>query len=385
MSGLRDLVLDFRDCAGIRSEEDVIDVAQVIADLGLRPGVGAYAATSQPEPVDDVCAFVPTTRYFFEGYGPVDRIRMVEEWGYGAVWLWARGTRSHVSVYRRSEMDWDLRVSICTWSYEHANRALEEFVKRSTELLEQIGSALYPRVRPALANLYGIAGEIYQPVTVIRRDLVLGWRSWYGPAYVEKYGREVLLGLPDRAYLLDDGGVYHALDATPLQLVKGDRALYASVWPYLDQHGLEPAWPKRPRARKGRVSSSSSSGPARTNGSGHATEPEPDGDETRPAERTTDEVKAYVNQLLDTALVFAGGSVHLFMLPIVWSRLTEEQRVVTFRMLLYRIQEHQRDHPTVRIEIRFDEILPELRDWLEGAFPDGGPVSYGLLTDDPPE
>ena len=111
---------------------------------------------------------------------------------------------------------------------------------------------------------------------------------------------------------------------------------------------------------------------------------EPTGNDTRSAERTLEEGKAYVNQMLETALVFAGGSVHLFMLPIGWTHLSEEQRVVTFRMLLYTIQVHQQEHPTVRIEIRFDEIPPELHEWLDGVYPAGGPVSYGLLTDDPP-
>lgn len=385
MSGLRDLILDFRECAGFRSEADVLDVAEIIAGLGLRPGVGAYTGTSQPEPVDGVRPFVSTRHHVFEGYGPIDRLHMMDDWGYGAVWARAPGTRAMVSVFRRSEADWDLKVSICTWSHTHTNLSLEEHVSASTELLEQIGSVLYRRVRPALGIVYGAGSEIGLASVVLLRDLAVGWRTWYGPTYVETYGQEALLGLPDRTEGLDDGGVYHALDATPLQLAKGDRSLYTNVWPYLDQHSLDPAWPRRPRPRKGRAGTRGAAGPAHANGPASTNRSERSGNGTRPPERTLDEVKAYVIQTLDTALVFAGGTVHLFMLPIIWSRLAEEQRVVTFRMLLYRIQAHQQEHPSVRIEVRFDEIPPDLREWLEGAFPDGGPVSYGLLTDDPPE
>lgn len=390
MTAVRSFNLTLWECANLRSEADVIDVAEKMADLGLRPGVGAYTGTSEPQPVDDVRAFVPTTHRSFQSlktHGRVDRRLLAEAWTFTGLWMRVPGAHSIVTIARREGAgDWDVSVMMLTWSHEHAKLPLEQFVNGTSDLLERIGEALYSRVRPAFGMLYGVtSSEIDLPSAVIRRDLVVGWRTWYGPAYVEKYGREVLLGLPDRVEQLDDGGVYHALDATPLQLATGDRSLYANVWPYLDQCGLEPAWPRRPRSRKGHSVARASSGPAPANGLGSTNGSEPTGNRARPAERTLDEVKAYVNQMLETALVFAGGTVHLFMLPIGWTQLTDEQRVVAFRMVLYIIQGHQQEHPTVRIEIRFDEIPPELREWLEGAYPPGGPVSYGLLTDDPSE
>jgi hypothetical protein len=77
-----------------------------------------------------------------------------------------------------------------------------------------------------------------------RRRLIVGWRTWYGPAYVEAFGRDWLLGLPDRAAPLPDGGVAHGLDAPLAALVRGEPAPYAAVRAYLRRAGIRPAWPE---------------------------------------------------------------------------------------------------------------------------------------------
>jgi hypothetical protein len=210
---LRNLTLKLVDCAGIRTEQDVLDIVQTVADLGLRPGTGAYTATGQPEPVNDVHAFVPSTHHVFLSDAKTDRRIMAEEWGFGGVWLHARGTRSLFSVARRGPGDdWDVSASILTWSYEQTRLSFERFVSEATTLLETMGTQLRPRACPEFGILYGVTSdEIDLAHAVMRRDLVVGWRTWYGPAYVERYGHDVLLGLPDRTERLNDGGVYHAL------------------------------------------------------------------------------------------------------------------------------------------------------------------------------
>jgi hypothetical protein len=256
LTRIRDLILWHVECAGIESESDVLDVAAMIANLGLQPGVGAYTARTQMEPVDDVRGFVPTTHYMTPGVVRPDRRLSVERWSYGAVWLSGRGIRCGVTINRRGgARDWDVAVRVLTWSHEHAKIPLQVAADDATAVLEKIGTTLYPRLFPTMGLLYS-AGEddIELPHAVLDRKLAVGWRSWYGPAYFETFGRELLLGLPDRTEALDDGGVYQALDVAPLDLVTGKRGTYAGVVAYLAERDIRPAWPRLPRPKPGGAS-----------------------------------------------------------------------------------------------------------------------------------
>ncbi|MCC7368088.1 MAG: hypothetical protein IT306_06690 [Chloroflexi bacterium] len=93
-------------------------------------------------------------------------------------------------------------------------------------------------MRPSIGLIYGVGDDdIDMPPPVLRRELLVGWRTWFGPEYVEKYGRDLLLGLPDRA--------------EPLDLVTGKRGVYAGVGAYLTEHDIRPAWPRLPRPKSG--------------------------------------------------------------------------------------------------------------------------------------
>ncbi|MCC7368085.1 MAG: hypothetical protein IT306_06675 [Chloroflexi bacterium] len=374
MSRLRDLILDFRECAGLASEADVLDVARIIADCGLRPGIGAYTASGQPRLVEDVESHLRSIRLVFDGYGPVDRLHMVEEWSYGAVWLVAPGTRTIVSIFRRSETDWDVKISISTWSHEDAGVPLEAFAGASTEMLTRIGKALYTRIRPALGILYGVSGELSLPAVVLRRALVVGWRTWYGPAYVEKYGRDLLLGLPDQAELLDDGGVFQALDVDALDLATGKRGVYAGVGAYLTEHDIRPAWPRLPRPKSGAT-------PRRGREAPIVVDDFTD-DETSLAESQDTEFQDNIQALLSTVIVLDTG-LRVLMLPLPWSELDEARQVIAYRQLLYAVQTLRTRHPDGRVRIEFPEIPADLAAMLATNYPAGGPVSYGLLTDPP--
>ena len=372
MTVVRDLVLWLVECSGIESVSDVLDVASMVADLGLRPGVGTYTATTQPEPVEDVRRFVPTTHYVTPGIVKPDRRLNVERWEYGTVWPSARGVRCSVTISRRGgARDWDVAVRLLTWSYEHAGVPLPDLAGDASALLERIGTTLYPRVMPALGMLYSVGDDdVELPRALLDRKLAVGWRTWYGPSYVEKYGRELLLGLPDRTALLDDDGITQALDVAPLDLVTGGRGVYAGVGAYLAEHDIRPAWPRLPRPKSGATPPRQQEAPRVVD--------DPTADAT-----SLDAFQDDVRALLSNAIVLDTG-LRVLMLPLAWSELDGAQQTIVYSHLRQVAEFLLTEHPGSRVRFEFTEIPADLRELLSTTYPADGPVSYGLLTDPPP-
>lgn len=112
--------------------------------------------------------------------------------------------------------------------------------------LERIGQALYERTRPALAAI--VATHVDDRSLkfvhwVAARRLIVGWRTWFGPPYVEAFGRDLLSQVPDRAEKLAGGTVFHSLDATANAVVWSESGVYNSVRAFLRAQHLRPAWP----------------------------------------------------------------------------------------------------------------------------------------------
>src|SRR5438876_1055896 len=76
------------------------------------------------------------------------------------------------------------------------------------------------------------------------RHSVAGWGTWFSRERAEIHGRDVLLDLPDKAWILDDGGIGHGLGAPISSLVHGQPEVFAAVWAYVETHDLIPAWPR---------------------------------------------------------------------------------------------------------------------------------------------
>jgi hypothetical protein len=264
MSDPLDLELGLWDCRGIRAESDVIEVVRLIAEQGLVPGVGPWTATATPRPITpaEITAFVPGVHFASGGSAKrsrgrsVDRLTPMETWGYAALRPEMPGGQAQVGIGRLGEDNWEASVLVSAWSHARAGVPLHEFIASWAPLLERIGAALYGHTRPVLGAITASPSTSYESDQLsghaLRRRLVVGWRTWLGPAYVEAFGRDLLLGLPDRAQPLEDGGVFHGLDAPAVSLVQGDPAIYNAVWPYLEQAGITPAWPRPRRARPAR-------------------------------------------------------------------------------------------------------------------------------------
>ena len=375
---IRSFDLSLMECTRIHSEQDVISTVDAVASLGLFPGVGSWTVASSPKPVMDIAAFLPTVHRVWEQPRSAKRtsqVRTVENWGFGLVWPEMPGGRGQFTISRRGVADWDVSVLLSLWSYEATRTTLPVFAEVCAGLLSRIGMLLYERAAPAMSILYDFDADedVDLPSMTVRRRMVVGWRTWYGPAYVEAFGRDTLLGLPDRAEPLDDGGVFHALDAPPLALVQGDRNMYAGVFDYLRARGIEPAWPKPPKAPRARRTSSAQS---RRTGSAQSRRTGVDDD------REQIEFNEYMRTLLDTILVLADGR-RIVMLPIAWPTLSEAQRVIAIRHTLYAIESLLQRHPDGTVQVEFDEIPPDLRGLLDRAVGGNPRVTVGLLSDPP--
>jgi hypothetical protein len=227
---LRNLDLILRRCDGIRSPADLTEILMLLRPLGLGAGAGAIAATDTPRPVEDLAASLITHRWVSaqgqqaEKAGTLTSTQTMERWSWSLVRMEQPQTRGNIFITRRGAATWDILASVLTFSHTVLGVSADEFTNEWAELLERFGDVLYLQTRPALSILTATGENEYASPspTVEQQNLVVGWRTWYGPPYVEKFGRDWFLGLPDRAQLLADGGVAHALDAPLTAIVHGD-------------------------------------------------------------------------------------------------------------------------------------------------------------------
>jgi hypothetical protein len=133
--------------------------------------------------------------------------------------------------------------------------SVESFSDSWAPLLERLGDALCASAHPVLGSLTNTEDEIIGfPDAAARRQLIVGWRTWFSQRYVAAFGREWLTKLPDRTAPLPDGGIRHLLDAPPVAFVENAAGLYGSVMDYLDRIGVDPAWPRLRSRRRSRSS-----------------------------------------------------------------------------------------------------------------------------------
>jgi len=112
-------------------------------------------------------------------------------------------------------------------------------VEPTMHRLAVLGRTLYPLTWPWLVGLDEASSNVMEDVHDLHLTHI-GWVNLFGPAYVEKYGRDFLLGLPgSKTELPPDGGVFHQL--SPAFVARSERearALRRQVIAYCAKHGL---------------------------------------------------------------------------------------------------------------------------------------------------
>jgi hypothetical protein len=241
---VRDFLLGLYGCSAIRSEDDVANVGELFATLGLHP-----AEDSEGPPADDPRKFVKSRRQdHASGYGRTgpQKYDIAEDWLFPLVRLESPGVFTLGRVMRLGSGAFRLTITVENMTRAQAGMSLDDFAATYGLLLERIGAATFEAARPDLALVAAQRPfELPELTTAVdEQRLVVGWRTWFGTTYTDAYTPEWLLALPDEAKALPAGGVFHALHASPVQMLVGDPDPYAALWPFLEQADVTPAWPK---------------------------------------------------------------------------------------------------------------------------------------------
>ncbi len=174
----------------------------------------------------------------------LSRTRWMEHWSSAALGRGLGWKPGGLSVSRYGRDNWQVSASVSNWDHADAGLKLEDYAQRWAGLLLRLVEELRPTLRPELTILF--ASGSYSELTddLERGALLIGWRTWYGPQQVERFGREFLLGLPDHAQELEDGTIVHRLDISAPAMVLPRSGKYARLRQYLAGHTVELAWPR---------------------------------------------------------------------------------------------------------------------------------------------
>jgi hypothetical protein len=353
---LRNIWFYLRECRGVASEKDVREIVQSLNRFGLVPGVGAWTGTATPQPVEDLTAHLEKVHHVAPPFRKPDPGVAAELWSFGMLCVEQPWVQAQAAVSRQQLSDvWDILLSVFTPSHARQGMTLEEFSASWCTLLEHLGDALYARAGPALALIVGHDSQYTRfAKDAMQRRLLIGWRTWYGPGYVEAFGRDWLLGLPDRARLLDDGGVAHALDADLAAVLRGEGDPYARVWPYLRAARITPAWPRPSRRPR-----------------------KPTGQETKDAALTA--FRRAVRELLETTIQL--GERRVKMLPLGCNTLAREERLLALHSVREAVQEELAAHPSGGLHLEVSELPADLQALLDRLATGTGRLTYEVVPE----
>lgn len=358
MSQLLSLELNLWECTNLHSRDEVVDLVRLVSSLGLPPAEGAWTSDQLPRPITEVSEAFIRTHEFSSEAKLAQQPQM--EWFFGLFRPDNPRGSATLSIQQLRTGTCHVVLLVDTWRYAEVGAPLEDYVRWWGELLEQIGNELYARIRPALAAI--IATDLERSIdfwsAVQRRRLILGWRTWFGAPYVAAFGREWLLNLPDRATLLEDGGVFHRLAAPVSLLVQSDGSAYASVRTFLEHQGVQSAWPP---ARK-----------SRTRGKWQANV---DADLTK--------FRTELANLLQTTLVLDDGQ-RVKPLYLEWDKLSDAHRRVALLLIREAVETELSAYPDALVHLEFLGCSPlpaEISDLCDALMLSHPRCSSALVTE----
>ncbi len=210
------------------------------------------------------------------------------------------------------------------------------------QYLLELGRAFYPIAQPML----GYIDEAYANPTLSKDALKLrlkhiSWVNFFGPAYVQKYGQDFLLGLPGyQTELLPDGGVFHQLSPTFVAPSEEEaKRLRQEVIAYCARHGLKVTC-RAPYVIPGLTAV-----------------PEPR------ASLSDAEVREYLRQALSVTLVLKDGT-RVKPIYIPWENLTPRQRQMALEAIRQAAIAEIKRPGRKRIRFEFNEIPDDLDQML---------------------
>jgi hypothetical protein len=213
-----------------------------------------------------------------------------------------------------------------------------EYVEPLAQQLQALGVVLYPLLQPMLGWVDEVHGNPTESEHSAKLELrAIPWVNFFGPAYVERYGRDFLLSLPGyKTELLPDGGVFHQLSPTFVAPSEQEaKRLRRWVIAYCAEHGLKVTC-RAPYVIPGLTF-----------------QPEPE-------ELASDaEVQEYLQQALAVTLVLTDGT-RVKPIYIPWADLTLRQRQMALEAIKQAAIAEIKRPGRKRIRFEFNEIPDEL-------------------------
>ena len=363
----RQIMLDaaFEDCGQLTCTEDLRHFGDLLAKHGLRMIV--YPTSSEGVILGDA----EIGNYLVETWPNEMRS-----------WLQASGGRYHTFPYGRKLLVPEIEELQSSMSLEYNSKVerlgvhiggLVDFEFRDQRAwvepyaarLHGLAFALTSDLQPALTSV-DKTGCLHALDDVIKRKLkYINWVNIFGPAYVAKYGREFLLGLPGyRIEEWPDGSIYYQLSPTFVAHdLKAARALRREVVEYCAQAGLKvtckapyqlphvvPAWQMQPQP--------------------------PDEGEPIPNES----VRVYMQEMLQTTLLLKDGT-RVKVVSVPWDVLTPVQQRIALDVIEATAIAEIREHRDKRIRFEFNVIPDELDQMMADLAGRGNPDFEWVVVD----
>ena len=329
----------FNNCQNLRGLEDVVSLAQALANYGHWPA----EPSDEPKPSTDIESLVRRKWKPKPSFNPEKPFK-----GRPQYEVFFR-----VMPVRFSEVLSTFRCSFYSLEYSTVSLGglvdfefqdhLSDLELYAQELL-RMALRLYPQLSPSFGwvdESGGNNGYIKEAVAV--KFQVIGWINFFGPPFVKKYGREFLMGLPGwKVEELDDGGIFHQLTSN---IVASDREatqqLQSQVIEYCRHAGL------RVRCR----------GPYMPQPLRHTQEEAKQNDVE--GYGGDEDLKEYLQQILSTTLTLKDGT-RVKPIYIEWDLLTPEQRQIALSFIKQAAVFEIRQHGDTRIRLEFNEIPDDL-------------------------
>lgn len=346
------LDVTFEDCERIADLNDLRKLGSLLADNGFQMVV-------YPEPQQGVTlADAEIGEYLVETWPETVRS-----------WLQKSGSRYPVSYGRNllalgmEDLQWSLLLAYNSKAARTAVHigGLVDFVFRDqrsrvepyARRLHELAWALTPDLGPALTSV-DERDNLLALDDVLKRKLKhINWVNIFGPPYVQKYGREFLLGLPGHhTEEWPDGSIYYQLSPTfVVPDLKAARTLRREVVEYCAQAGLKVTCKAPYQLVK--------VAPA-----------PPEEEEPIPDES----VQVYMQEMLRTTLVLKDGT-RVKPVSVPWEVLTPVQQQIALDAIKTAAIAEIREHRDKRIRFEFntipdelDQMLVELAGWDNPGF-----------------
>ena len=205
--------------------------------------------------------------------------------------------------------------------------------------LLKLANTLYPILAPSFGWVdESEATGRYIKEAVKTQLKVIGWANFFGPSFVETYGRDFLLGLPGwKVEELADGGVFHQLSpAITADDPKSALELRRRVEKYCADRGL------KVRCRGPYYIPGGQTGESGKEGYG-----------------SDEEFKLYLETILGTTLTLDDGT-RVKPIYIQWQALTLTQRELALGCIRAAAISEVREHRDVPIRFEFNELPDDL-------------------------